>query len=403
MDEQFSLPNDLVAEESLIGAMLLDQGAIMVGTTICQAGDFYHPLHQRIFSAILDLERQGSYIDPVSVASQMGDNSMVPKLLSLQMNTPSSMGASTYAEIVRKHGVSRSILMQMESSKNELFHGGDPYETANAIEKFVSGVGVISVNEPQSVTLEELEANSEAIAPVIIPGMMHQDYRTIVVAEEGGGKSVLLRAIAMSAAQGFHPFSHQRIRPVRALIVDLENPAQAITQTASGFAQHLRSIDPEGYDPERLRFWRKPGGIEIRSLSDKAELAREIAFHKPELVCIGPIYKMYRRGPHETYEDSADGAMAVLDELRTKYGFALLMEHHAAKGKAGERDLTPMGSQRWMAWPEIGISLYKSKADPTVMKVERYRGDRLAGVNWPDKITRSPTWLIDGTWEGAGY
>jgi hypothetical protein len=87
--------------------------------------------------------------------------------------------------------------------------------------------------------------------------------------------------------------------------------------------------------------------------------------------------------------------------LRTKYGFALLMEHHAAKGKSGEkRDLSPMGSQRWMAWPEIGISLYKDQADPTVMHVKRYRGDRLPGVDWPDRIVRDRNWLVDGVWDG---
>jgi replicative DNA helicase len=204
----------------------------------------------------------------------------------------------------------------------------------------------------------------------------------------------------MAASQGYHPFSHQRIRPVRVLVVDLENPTQAITQTAVPYMNMLRNRDEDGsFDTERLRFWRKPGGIDIRRLSDKAELLREIAFHRPELVLIGPIYKMYRRGANETYEDSADEAMAVLDELRTKYEFALVMEHHAAKGKSGERrDLSPMGSQRWMAWPEAGISLYKDTQDPTMLHVKRFRGDRLQGIDWPDTIMRDRTWLIEGLW-----
>ena len=111
---------------------------------------------------------------------------------------------------------------------------------------------------------------------------------------------------------------------------------------------------------------------------------------------------MYQRKGGESYEDSADEAMAVLDDLRTKYEFALYMEHHAAKGKSGEnRDLAPMGSQRWMAWPEIGISLYKDKQDPTTFDVKRFRGDRLSGVRWPDRIVRDRTFLVDGVWEGG--
>ena len=109
---------------------------------------------------------------------------------------------------------------------------------------------------------------------------------------------------------------------------------------------------------------------------------------------------MYRRGANETYEDSADEAMSILDELRMKYGFALVLEHHAAKGKAGEkRDLSPMGSQRWMAWPEAGISLYKDNMDGTMLHVKRFRGDRLSGIEWPDRIIRDRNWLVEGVWD----
>jgi replicative DNA helicase len=391
-------PNDLVAEESLLGAMLLSPSAVLVAMERVVASDFYRPLHQQIFAAMCSVVANGIELDPVIVASEMNNNEIVSKLIGLAGNTPSHTGAGNYADIIRKHSVARSLISKMRLTQTDLMSGSDPYQEANAVEKFVSMIGVVNSTGPESVTLAELERNADAIAPVVIPGMMHRDYRTIVVAEEGAGKSLLLRTIAMSAAQGYHPFSHRRIDPVRALIVDLENPTQAITQTAVPFSRMLQSLNPENYEEERLRFWRRPGGIEIRSLSDRAELQREIAFHKPELVVIGPIYKMYRRGSNESYEDSADQAMAVLDDLRTKYGFALIMEHHAAKGRAGERELTPMGSQRWMAWPEIGISLYKDKIDKTVMHVERYRGDRLQGVSWPDKIVRDPNWLVEGVW-----
>ena len=229
--------------------------------------------------------------------------------------------------------------------------------------------------------------------------MMTRESRTIVVAEEGAGKSMILRTIAMAASQGVHPFSHRDIPPVRALVIDLENPTQAITQTGVPFMNMLRERVGEDYDESRLKFFRRPGGIEIRKLSDLAEIQREIASHRPELVCIGPIYKMYRRGANETYEDSADGAMAVLDKLRTTYDFALVMEHHAAKGAKGERELTPMGSQRWMAWPETGISLYKDDVDKTMLHVKRFRGDRLQGVDWPDRILRDRQFLFDGVWD----
>jgi len=395
-----NIPYDKVAEECLIGAMVLSQGAALLGVENCTVNDFYLPLHIRIFGAIERLVARGASIDAVTITSEMGNADALSDIVSMSMNVPSANNVLEYAKIVTQHSASRKLLGHYSESISMVNQGISPYTIAEGSEKFVSSIGVsTSSTEPQAMTIDELEMCAEDLAPVVIPGMMHKDFRTIVVAEEGAGKSLLLRTIAMSASQGFHPFSHQRIDPVRALVIDLENPAQAILQTAAPFNRHLRHAAGDMYDSERFRLFRKPGGMEIRRLADRAEIQREIAAHRPDLVCIGPIYKMYHRGANESYEDSADEAMAVLDDLRTKYEFALIMEHHAAKGKAGERrELSPMGSQRWMAWPEIGISLYKDTADPTVMHVKRYRGDRLSGVSWPDKLVRDRTWLLDGVW-----
>lgn len=403
---ELKIPHDLVAERSVLGSIILNKDNVYEAGGVIVETDFYSPRNASIFRAMVKLAGEGKVVDPITIADITGNSDDVSYLISASMDVPNSNSVVNYAEIVYKHSVARSMSKELESAVDDIRSGGDPFDRANSVEKFINSIGNINAGGPESMTLYELEANADAIAPVVIPGMMNTDYRTIVVAEEGSGKSLLLRTIAMAASQGYHPFSHQRIEPVRALVIDLENPTQAITQTAVPYMDMLRSrseaFGTHDFDPERLRFFRRPAGIDIRTLAARSEIQREIAFHRPQLVCIGPIYKMYRRGANESYEDSADEAMAVLDELRTKYGFALIMEHHAAKGKAGERrELSPMGSQRWMAWPEVGISLYKDGRDPTTMHVRRYRGDRLQGVSWPDRIMRDKTWLVEGVWDGG--
>ena len=335
----------------------------------------------------------------MTISAELNNSSLVSTIVSMSVNCPSANNADGYAAIVAKHAAARRLLSDLQKAQDSIETGGSPYEVAQTMGNVIAGVGAVRSVQPEAMTMSELEMNADSIAPIVIPGMMTRESRTIVVAEEGAGKSMILRTIAMAASQGVHPFSHREIPPVRALIIDLENPTQAITQTGVPFMNMLRERVGDNYDESRLKFFRRPGGIEIRKLSDLAEIQREIAAHRPELVCIGPIYKMYRRGANETYEDSADGAMAVLDKLRTTYDFALVMEHHAAKGAKGERELTPMGSQRWMAWPETGISLYKDEVDKTMLHVKRFRGDRLQGVDWPDRILRDRQFLFDGVWD----
>jgi hypothetical protein len=396
-------PHDEIAEESLLGAMLLSPGAALTAVETINANDFYIPRNKRIFGGIAALIDQGIEPDPVTVSSQLNDADLLDDMVTMIAGTATPAYVMNYAMIVKKASASRHMIHRMDEAIQMLTSGADPYLESEDLERFLNHIeaGTIS-NDIISMTIDELIDSADESSDIIIPGLMHRDYRTLIVAPEGLGKSLLLRTIAMATAQGRHPFSHQKIRPMRTQVIDLENPREAILQTAPNYARMLQERDPDIYDAERMRFTRWPGGINIRRLSDRAELEREIAFHRPDMVCIGPIYKMFQKESGEQYEDAAEGVMRVLDHLRMKYKFALILEHHAAKGKPGERrELGPMGSQRWMAWPEVGLSLRPRKDDPTVLDIERFRGDRLSGVNWPNRIIRDRNWLIDGIYDGA--
>ena len=398
------LPHNKEAEESVIAAIISRPDFAAEVAADLSPDDFYSPSYGNVWSVFQTLYNKEGDVNPSILTLVERTNYAIDadKLVDIQINsTPLSRQT---VEIVLRHSASRRLIYEVNKACGDLMEGIDPYERAAELEKFASQIGVGTGQlEQESLTITQIAERAESIAPTIIPGICNRDFRTIIVAEEGAGKSVLLRTIAQTTAQGVHPFNHRRIEPKRTLVVDLENPAQAIVDTSLELEMRLANQFGDQYDEERFRIWRRPGGINIRRLADRAALQREIAYHRPELVCIGPIYKMYQRKGGESYEDSADEAMAILDDLRTRYEFALFMEHHAAKGKQGEgRDLTPMGSQRWMAWPEIGISLYKDKQDPTIFDVKRFRGDRLAGINWPDRIARNRMFLVDGIWYSDG-
>ena len=385
------------AEESVLGSMILRKEAVMEAIDICTPDDFYNPLNARVFNAMCELVSEGRVIDLTTVGSKVNDPDIFSKLVGFSSDVPNPLAVAEYARIVYDKSVARNFFGRLQEIEGLLKQGEDPYESASMLERFIADIGTPHGGEPESITIEELYERSDSISPVVIPGMMKQDYRTIIVGAEGGGKSVLLRTIGITASQGVHPFSHSKIKPIRVLHVDLENPAEGILETGYPLMLNMRSYSSD-FDSSRFKLYRKPGGIDIRRASDRSDLQREIAAHRPDLVCIGPVYKMYQKKNGETYEDSADDAMRILDNLRFKYNFALLLEHHATKGEKGNREMSPFGSQRWMAWPEAGVSLYTDKADPTIIHVKRFRGDRLKGVEWPDTITRDRVFMVQGTW-----
>src|SRR4051794_41600370 len=64
-------PQDLAAEQSVLGGMLLSKDAIADVIEVLRGNDFYRPAHQLIYDAILDLYGRGEPADAVTVAAEL--------------------------------------------------------------------------------------------------------------------------------------------------------------------------------------------------------------------------------------------------------------------------------------------------------------------------------------------
>ena len=65
------LPNDMLAEQSTIGGMLLSQEAIAEVFEVTKAADFYAPKHETIFNAIVSLYGKGEPTDVITVTDEL--------------------------------------------------------------------------------------------------------------------------------------------------------------------------------------------------------------------------------------------------------------------------------------------------------------------------------------------
>lgn len=390
---------DLRAEESLLGAMLLRPEAIAAAVPVVGPGDFYKPAHGALFAALADQWGRGQHPDPTTVAPALDETTLgelggPAQLVTLQAGCPATSNAGAYArQVAETAGWRKLIAAGAEIVDLGRDHRGD---VGDALERALGLVAMIETptGAPKGlVRVAEMGADPTPPAPWVVPGLLRADWRVLFVAPEGAGKSTLLRTIATAAAAGVHPFARTPIVPVRALVVDAENPRAAVDE---GFRLVTDRL-PEAGDPDRLWLWHRPGGINVRSRVDRAALDAACAHVRPDLVCLGPLYKTYRRKPGEDHEIAAEECQAVLDDLRTRHGFALVIEHHAPKATGGKRDLDPYGSQRWQAWPEFGFKLIPQDDEARVLKLGRFRLDRLP-ASWPERLERAADWPWRGVW-----
>lgn len=222
----------------------------------------------------------------------------------------------------------------------------------------------------------------------LIDGLLEKGERVMVVAAEGVGKTMLARQVALCTSGGMHPFTYNRIRPIRTLTVDLENPERIIRRTTRSIHSYVKHMNFSKTIDAKLLI--KPAGINLMEKSDRAILERAIEEIKPEMLIMGPLYKAFIDPGVRTSESIAVEVARYLDEIRALYGVALWLEHHAPLGSSmSSRDLRPFGSAVWSRWPEFGISL---TPDPTVMgeyayDVKHFRGAR-DERQWPTKMKR---------------
>ena len=222
----------------------------------------------------------------------------------------------------------------------------------------------------------------------IIPGLLEKNERVIVVAAEGVGKTMLARQVAICAAGGVSPFTFQRIKPIKTLTVDLENPERIIRRTGRNIVQQVRKMNYSSTINAKLVI--KPAGLNLLLQSDREVLERHIEEVKPELLVMGPLYKSFVDPGGRTSEAIAVEVAKYLDEIRNIYGCALWLEHHAPLGTSmSTRDLRPFGSAVWSRWPEFGISLTPdvTATTPYTYDVKHFRGAR-DERQWPTKIKR---------------
>ncbi len=127
-------PQDLEAERSVLGALLIDKNAILKVADIIEPSDFYHPHNQQIYECILELFERNEPIDILTVSSRLKEKKNLTKvggvdyLTELVSAVPTSAHISHYANIVRENRVRRDLI-RASSEINERALEHDDFES----------------------------------------------------------------------------------------------------------------------------------------------------------------------------------------------------------------------------------------------------------------------------------
>jgi len=221
------LPNNIEAEQAVIGSILVTNEIFDEINTIVSSVNFYDPMHQKIFSAIESLIYKGMLANPITLKnyfeSEKDDLNVPEYLVKVTKFSTSTRQATEYSKIIYDMFVRRELIkiseQTIDTAKiNDLNTNGQTIiENSERLlfdlaEKGSFNSSLVKFDEAMKLTIEMASAaykNEEGIVGVPTGlrdlddrlGGLHQSDLLIIAGRPSMGKTALATNIAFNAAQ----------------------------------------------------------------------------------------------------------------------------------------------------------------------------------------------------------
>ena len=212
-------PQDLAAEQSVLGGMLLSKDAIADVLERLRPSDFYRPVHQNVYDAILDLYGRGEPADAVTVAAELDRRGLLrriggaPYLHTLISTVPTAANAGYYAGIVAEKALLRRLVEAGTRVVQYGYAGAEGADVAEVVDRAQAEIydvadrrlseDFVPLEDLLQPTMDEIDAiaSNGGISRGVPTGFteldevtngLHPGQMIIVAARPGVGKALAL-------------------------------------------------------------------------------------------------------------------------------------------------------------------------------------------------------------------
>ena len=381
------------AEKYVIGAALMHPDGLREVIEHITGDDFNDRRLGAAYNVMVGMRGTGEPIEALSVLNALHERSVrltLPDLHDCISTATTWTNAGYYAKQVADAAGKRR-LYQFATQAAQLSQGDAPFNELMAdARRAWEQVQTFSVGGIEARPLADILDGPDDY-DWIVPNLLERRDRVIFTGGEGAGKSFLIQQIAILSAAGIHPTTFQPIEPVKVLVVDAENSEKQWRRRVRPLV--IKARQEGAADPAQTLYVAPVPRLNLTDERDLSAVHRLMDEHQPDLLMIGPLYRLIPRAIQS--DDDAAPLIAALDGLRAR-GAALVMEAHAGheKNGAGERNLRPRGSSALLGWPEFGLGLALDGVGPdgkALAKLVRWRGDRDQRA-WPNRLRRDSRW-----------
>ena len=218
-------PHSIEAEQSVVGAMLMDRDAITTASEIICGDDFYQTAYGVIFDSVVELFNEGKPVDLITLQNRLKEKDVPEEISSLEFvrdllaAVPTSANVKYYAEIVAEKSTLRKMIKMNEEIANACYLAKEPVEaimerTEKKVFELVQNRNngdFVPIKQVVLNALEKIEKSSKSKGTVtgIPTGFIDLDYKTsglqpsdlsLVAARPSMGKTAFVLNIAQHVA-----------------------------------------------------------------------------------------------------------------------------------------------------------------------------------------------------------
>lgn len=128
------MPHSIEAEQSVVGAMLMDKEAILTAAEIVSGQDFYQSAYGVVFDSMVELFNEGKPVDLITLQERLKEKDVPPEIASLEFvrdlvsAVPTSANVKYYAQIVADKAMLRKLIKLNDEISNTCYAGKESLE-----------------------------------------------------------------------------------------------------------------------------------------------------------------------------------------------------------------------------------------------------------------------------------
>lgn len=410
------LPQNIEAERSVLGAVLLSNDSIEIAEKIVQPEDFFHTHHKKIFQSMLAMRAGAQPIDLVTITDFLHRNRQLDNaggaayISQLMDGVPHVTNIEHYASIVKEKASRRRIIRMLADLQEEAIQDLEPLEhITRKIDSFSKGETALVANGNGNGNghighdLMDFLKIDFPQPEHLVEGMIPKGDKIMIVAMPHRMKSWFTTGLALAATRAGTVLGKLEVpKPVRTILVQVEDSPGEVQKRLRAF---LATSQFTNCDPDNLRIIDRTEFTEF-SAEWCERFVRQATEWKADLIIFDVLRKFFVT--HGDINSSTDTAvfLEIIDRIRYTTGAAVILVHHENR-KEAELMWASAGSYNLPGWATSVIQFKKKTEDKGITRVEIEVDNKFANSLEPMRMvldfSSSNPLQLEALEEGTGF